>query len=168
MKKLKLGGYVDRKTCSTISGFAMDLLIVSAIATLNLKVLTAFWLPILIHFLVIAIFTAFVCLWYNPRIASHEWFEKSMYAFGTFTGTAACGLALVRSIDPDSVATPGEAAAIQNSSTGLIFAFLPAILPVLATSLPWLEVGIGIAASAAFGIVGWVLFRKSVKAKCGR
>lgn len=164
MSLFKLQDYVDRPTCTQISGWALEILIVSAIATINLKVLSAFWVPILIHFVAMTCFTGWLCLWYNKRIAEKEWFEKSVFVFGQCTGATPTGLALVRAIDPDSVACPGEAHAVQSGVAGVAFSWLPAALPVLAISMPWGEIALGLCGFIACFSAGWILFRKTVRA----
>ncbi len=168
LQKLKLEDYVDRKTCTSISGFSLELLILGSIATINLNVLSAFWVPILIQFVIMTIFTAFICFWYNKRIAEKEWFEKGLFVFGQSTGATPTGLALVRAVDPDSVACPGEAHAVQSGVAGIAFAWIPAVLPVLATTLPWAEVGLGAVGFAICFAAGWILFRKGIKARFNR
>jgi len=164
MCKLKLQEYVDRKTCSQLSGFALEILIVGAIATINLKVLSAFWVPILIQFVFMTLFTMFICFWYASRISEKEWFEKGLFVFGQATGAVPSGLVLVRAVDPDSVATPAEAHAINVSTVTVALSWLPAALPALATTMPWSEVGLGLAGFAVFFVGGWVLFRNKIRA----
>ena len=114
------------------------------------------------------IFTAFICFWYNKRIAEKEWFEKGLFVFGQSTGATPTGLALVRAVDPDSVACPGEAHAVQSGVAGIAFAWIPAVLPVLATTLPWAEVGLGAVGFVICFAAGWILFRKGIKARFSR
>lgn len=168
MRRIHCEEYVDRKTCTTISGFSLELLILGSIATINLSVLSKFWVPILIQFVIITVFTAVMCFWYNKRIAEKEWFEKGLFVFGQSTGATPTGLALVRAVDPDSVASPGEAHAVQSGVAGVIFSWLPAALPMLATSMPWGEVGLGAVGFLICFISGWVLFRKQIREKYKR
>ncbi len=164
MCKFKLQEYVDRKTCSSLSGLALEILITSAIATMNIKILSKFFTPIFIQFLVMTILTAFICFWYNKRIAEKEWFEKALFVFGQSTGATPTGLALVRAVDPDSVATPGEAHAISAGLSASFLFWIPALLPFLATTAPWMEVALGLTAALFFWVAGWMLFRKKVLA----
>ena len=164
MCKCKMQDYVDRKTCSTISGFCLEILIVGAIATLNLKLVSDFYIPILIHFVAITVATTLICLWYNYKITENEWFEKGIFIFGQATGSTPTGLALVRAIDPDSVATPGEAHAVAGAVGTPFFFWVPAVLPLLAVNMPWGEIGLGVLGTAIPLGLGWILFRKKMKA----
>ncbi len=165
MGKLNLQDYVDRKTCSQISGCCLDMLICGAIATLNLKIFAAFFAPIMINFVAVTAITAFICFWYNQRIAEDEWLEKALFVFGQATGSTPTGLALVRAIDPDSRSCAAEAHAVQSGTIGLLFSWIPALLPALATSsFPESEILFGFIPCILFAIAGWVLFRKKVRA----
>lgn len=168
MQKLNLGDYVDRKSATTISVFALELLILSSVTTIDLEVLSSFWFPILIQFVIMTTFTAWLCFWYNKRIAEKEWFEKALFVFGQSTGATPAGLTLVRAVDPDSVACPGEAHAVQSGVAGVVFGWLPALLPVLAINMPWGEVGLGLVGFVIRFAAGWILFRKYIKTNYGR
>lgn len=165
MCKFKLEDYVDRKTCSQISSCALDALVCGAIATLNLKVVSDFFAPLLINCVIIVSVTAFICFWYNKRIAESEWLEKSLFVFGQSTGATPTGLALVRAVDPESKSSPGEAHAVQSGTIGVLVGWISALLPALAVSAwPWSEVLFGFIPAIVIAIIGWVLFRKRVKA----
>ncbi|MBQ8090549.1 MAG: hypothetical protein IJ233_07405, partial [Pyramidobacter sp.] len=167
MKVVHLDQFVDRKTCSTISGFSLEILIVAAVSTMNLKLVSIFIKPILIHFAAIVTLTSVICFWYNRKISADQWFEKAIFVFGQATGTTPSGLALVRTIDPDSVACPGEAHGIASGFGIPVTFWIPALMPVLAVKMPWAEVGIGALGAAVFLVGGWLLFRKDVR-KLGR
>ena len=164
LRALKLGDYVDRKTCTTISGFSLDILIVGSIGTMNLKLVSAFAVPILIHFLLITAATSWICFWYNYKITENEWFERAVFIFGQSTGSTPTGLALVRAIDPDSVATPGEAHAVASGFGAFATFWVAPLVPVLAVNSPMSEIGLGIVGTIVSLGIGWFLFRKKMKA----
>ncbi len=156
--KLHKEDLVDKKTCSQISGFCLDILIVGSIATLNLTVFSSYLAPILIQFVVIVLFTIMICFWYNKKIAAHEWFEKSVFVFGQATGATPTGLALLRAVDPDSICTAPEAHGVVAAVNNLGFFWLPVLLPTLAATMPIGEISVGLIGFAVFFIVGWILF----------
>lgn len=165
MSKLKLEDYVDRKTCNQISGCALEILICGSIATMDLQIVTKLFMPIMIQFIIMVSLTAFICFWYNKRIAEDEWLEKSLFVFGQSTGATPTGLALVRAVDPDAQSCAAEAHAVQSGTVGVCVSWIPALLPALATSaMPWSEVGFGLAIALVIAVIGWLLFRKKVKA----
>ena len=164
MCKLKIGELVDRKMVSNISGLCLDLVVVSAVASMNLDLITAYWMPIAIMSVVMIALTYFLDVYYLKKCAKADWFEKAMLLYGMGTGTSATGIALVRAMDPDSQSCAVEAQAVHNSSSELLSMWWPAGIPMIAMSSVWVCAGIGAVYSIVALAVGWVLLRKGVKA----
>ena len=157
LSKIGLKELVDRRTVSTISGFLLEIVIITAIATINLSIVTTYWMPIAIYSIVEVAITIFVVFYFCKKFCRHEWFEKALMIYGMGTGSTATGLALVRTVDPQSESCAGDAHGVF--ATVNIFAKVaPAILPPLVLSSAVSVIGIG----AAFGIggllVGFLLF----------
>lgn len=160
LKKVHLGEYVDRKTCSTISNFCLELLILSSIATMNLQLVSKFFVPILIQMVIIVVFTALICFVYNRRLSKTEWFEKGLMLFGMATGAVPSGMALVRAVDPEGKSYAVEAHGVSASISTPIMFWMPAVLPALAINMPWGEVGVGLGLCLFCMVTAWVLFHK--------
>ncbi|MBQ8090327.1 MAG: hypothetical protein IJ233_06260, partial [Pyramidobacter sp.] len=160
----KADGYVERKTCNNLANFAMELLVLTSIASLNIKVLTSYWIPILIMSGAMTVFVYFVCFWYNKRIAEREWFEKAVYHFGNATGATPTAMLLLRMVDTESQSMVLEAAGACNGASKIITSWIPAVLPVMVMSNPWLSVWMNLAIMTGFFALGWILFRKKVRA----
>lgn len=160
VKKLGFGDYVDRKTCNTISNFCLELLILSAVATINLTLVSKFFLPILIQMVVIVIFTALICFVLNRRLSKTDWFEKGLMLFGMATGAVPTGMALVRAADPENKSCAMEAHGVSASIATPIVFWMPAVLPALAINMPWAEVGLGFALFLFCAGTAWILFSK--------
>jgi len=93
--------WLNGRAGGTISGWAMDLLVVAALATLNLQAVAAYVFPITILFLGGAIWCATCLLYLSPRIlAKSHWFELGLINYGMSTGTTATGFVLLRLVDP--------------------------------------------------------------------
>jgi len=110
---------IDPATISRLTSTAMDVLVVAAIASLNLTVVTRNAGSIAILIAVAAIWTS-ICLtvlsrWILPR---EHWFELGLINYGMSTGTTATGFVLLRMIDPelDSGAAEDYALAAPMSS----------------------------------------------------
>ena len=141
--KTKASRFIEQKTIGNISGTATDLLVTCGVGAINLKVVTANWLP-LVALLVIGIgITLFMCFYFARRLYTEDWFEKAIFAWGWWTGTMAIGIALLRIVDPKN-----ESHALDNYA----MAFLPCApveillifsIPVAFKGgwLPWLCVG---------------------------
>lgn len=101
LKAVGRSQWLDGKAGSTISGWAMDLLVVAALATLNLQAVAAYLFPITVLFLGGAVWCAICLLVLSPRIlAKSHWFELGLINYGMSTGTTATGFVLLRLVDP--------------------------------------------------------------------
>ena len=118
--------YVDKKTCSNISGFALEYLIVSAVATINVKTMASYVVPIVIYCLaMLAILTGFY-VFMCAKICKEQWFEKMVNVFGQCTGNAATGLTLLRCVDPKGESCSGDASGMS------LFVFMPVWVGMIA------------------------------------
>ena len=102
-----------------ISGFFFDIMIISGVAAIDLRVLSAMWVPLLIICLVGTVAT-FICI----RLVCnhiHKGYENEAFFafFGMLTGTASSGMILLRELDP-AFETP--------AASNLVFSGIPAIL----------------------------------------
>lgn len=159
--KLGLGDFVDRKTCSTISGFCLELLVLSAVATLNLKLVSAFMTPILIHMAVIGVFTAIMAMWVCRKWAAKDGFEKGLMLFGMAMGAVPTGITLVRAADPDFQSEAVEAYGVVAGWNGMFYFWNPVVFPTLAVTLPWAEPALAGAITLIFLVLGYLVARKN-------
>lgn len=93
---------MDRATINRIQGFALDVLIVSAIATISLEVIGTYLVPFIILAATGIAWNIFAVLVLAPRILPSFWFERAIGDFGQATGVTATGLLLMRVVDPDN------------------------------------------------------------------
>lgn len=131
MKKTRTDGYVDKKTLNQISGFCLEILITTAIASLSLDIIMKYWLPLLIHIVISCGFTTVFIMWYFKKIGNPQWFEKALMVLGCCTGASANGLALVRAIDPNSESCAPTAHGVYNAIfwwNNLLTPILPAMI----------------------------------------
>lgn len=165
MRLLKIDGYVDKKSISSLAGLALEFCVTSATATLNLKFIAANLIPILVVSVLVTIVTIFHCLVLIPRYMkkSDDWFEWAMYVFGQSTGVVATGAALYRCVDPDN-----QSNALENNSISSILntpfsSTMIAFLPILLVKSFWGVMGI-----FALGLIILLLFCELVlKKKAG-
>lgn len=92
--------YIDQNLISKISGFALDVLLVSALATLSLDVIGDNIIPFILISLVAIIWNVFAFLYLGPRMIPNHWFERGLGDFGQATGMTATGLLLMKVADP--------------------------------------------------------------------
>ena len=77
-----------------------DLLIITAMAGLNLPLLVNYWVPITILAIGGLIWNLAGMLIFSRLFFREEWFERAIAEFGNSTGVAASGLLLLRLADP--------------------------------------------------------------------
>jgi glutamate:Na+ symporter, ESS family len=98
--KLKIDEYYDKDTFDRILGFSLDILVISAIATIKLNLfLENFW-PFMILMTVGIAWLVFCVVFLGPRMLPTFWFERSITEFGMQSGVTAVGLLLLRVVDP--------------------------------------------------------------------
>lgn len=101
LQKLGKADLFERDVFQQLSAFGLDMVIVSALATLSVAVVGEFWLPI-------ATLCAGGLAWnlavfglLGPRIYPTPWYPYGMGDLGGGTATTATGLLLIRTADPD-------------------------------------------------------------------
>jgi ESS family glutamate:Na+ symporter len=70
------------------------------VAAIKLGVVVKYALPLIVLTLVGIALTIFTVFWFGRRLNKDNWFEKSIFAWGWWTGTMAMGIALLRIVDP--------------------------------------------------------------------
>ena len=163
---VKMDLLVDRDQMMRISGASLDYLAVSAVATIQLSVVAANWMPLTIMTLAGLVWTAGSVLYFSPRLFKEAWFERGIAEFGQATGVTATGLLLLRTVDPDNKTIAAASFAgkqllhepAMNLWVALAFALVFTIgwLPVFLVCLALLTIWIVVAA---------VLIRRRKKAK---
>ena len=100
---------IDGATIGRLTSTAMDVLVVAAIASLNLSVVAALALPFLILFCCGAAWTAF-CLLVLARwlLPGEYWFQLGLINYGMSTGTTATGFVLLKMVDPELTSGAAE------------------------------------------------------------
>ncbi|AFG38197.1 sodium/glutamate symporter [Spirochaeta africana] len=151
-------GVLDRVLIMRIQGTALDLLIVSALASLTLSALADAWLPLVILVSAGIAWTVIAFVFIAPRMMRTHWFERAIGDFGQSLGVTATGLLLMRIADPENKTPAFEAFGYKQLlfeplvgggiftavSAPLVFTFgLPVMLMVTAVILLfWLVIGL--------------------------
>lgn len=161
VKHTKLAGYVDRKTINQLSGVGLEITIVSAMATINLQVVTTYFAPILIVSAIMVVLTAFGTILLCKSWHRSNWFEKCCGSYGAATGSVPTGLALIRCVDPDSNTDAADTLAVGNSLWAPIYGSMPAFIPMFSTLYGLgVPIGIGAGLMAITLVIGMIFFRK--------
>jgi len=89
----------DRSVFQRIQGMALEILVVGAMASISIPVVLAYWAPLLIGSVVMMILMVLMFFWLSPRVFTDNWFEHGIIRYGAFTGVAAVGYMLLRTVD---------------------------------------------------------------------
>lgn len=161
IKRTRLKGYVDRRTVNSISGLGLEITICSAVATMDLELVSRLIVPILLISAVIVALTAVFCLALCKMWHRTNWFEKCCGSFGAATGSMPTGLALIRCVDPDGKTDASDTLAIGNSLWAPVYGSMPALLPLFAVTMGvFVPVWLGFAFMVVPLIIGFIFFRK--------
>src|SRR5699024_231625 len=101
-KKIDKTEIMDRKMVNRIQGFALDVLIVSAMGTISLDIIGEYIVPFLLLAAAGIAWNVFGILILAPRIIPSYWFERTIGDFGQSMVVTATGLLLMRVVDPDN------------------------------------------------------------------
>lgn len=159
---LKITKYFDRDTFDRILGFSLDVLVISAIASIRLDLFVDYLGPFLIIMAIGIAWVIFAALYIAPRMFPRFWFERGITEFGMQTGVTAMGLLLLRLVDPlyktDTATAFGFKQMIYEPflGGGLITAMSPFLIVGLG---PWPVIAICLGIMALFWFIsfasGW-------------
>ena len=98
--KTKVSDYIDPKSISNISSSSTDLLVAFGVASIKLSVVVKYAAPLIILLVFGVILVSFTAFYFGRHLHRKAWFEKSIFAWGWWSGTMAMGMALLRIVDP--------------------------------------------------------------------
>lgn len=102
LNRLGLGTLVIRPMVQNIAGVALDVVVISAIATISLSVIGGNLGVFLVLSVVGILWNVLIFLWWAPRVFPTYWFEKGIGDMGQSMGVTATGILLLRMVDPDN------------------------------------------------------------------
>ncbi|MCR6098679.1 sodium:glutamate symporter [Salipaludibacillus agaradhaerens] len=149
---------IDRKMINRIGGFSLDILIISALATISLSVIGENIIAFVSLAVVGIIWNIFAFLVLAPKMIPSYWFERGIGDFGQATGITATGLLLMKVADPENKTPALEGFGYKQilfepfvggglftaASLPLIFQFGPTAILILSAiiTLFWLLFGL--------------------------
>lgn len=150
--------FVDLKTVKMLSGFFLELVIFTAMATLNLKFISSYVVPLLLYSIVLTVLTLIMVVYCARKFAKEEWFEKACMCFGGATGNTSTGLALVRSIDSNSQSHAGDSCGVYATLMSWKDIFVGLGPLWLSNGQIGLTAGMGAVILVGFMIIGYLFF----------
>ena len=104
LKKLfdwtKVSQYVCPQTTIRIGSMSTDLLVAFGVASIKMSVIVKYALPLTVLVILGTIVTFLITFYFGRRLSKTHWFERTIFAWGWWTGTMAMGIALLRIVDP--------------------------------------------------------------------
>ena len=130
-----------------ITGWAIDFLIVSTVAAIQLTVVWRFILPIGVIGLVNGILTTLLVVYLGRRLSTYG-LERTAAVYGAVTGTVSSGLLLLRIADPEFKTPVAIEIAIMN-----VFSIIPIGICLMLVNGPvWWHWGVGTTSMVFLGI----------------
>jgi ESS family glutamate:Na+ symporter len=96
----KISEYVCPQTTVRIGSMATDLLVAFGVASIKLSVIVKYAAPLIVLVVLGTIVTFLITFFFGRRLSKTYWFERTIFAWGWWTGTMAMGIALLRIVDP--------------------------------------------------------------------
>lgn len=92
--------YICPQTTQRIGSMSTDLLVAFGVASIKLGVVVKYALPLIVLIVAGAIIVFAITFYFGRRLSKTYWFERTIFAWGWWTGTMAMGIALIRIVDP--------------------------------------------------------------------
>ena len=159
MTRLDLDVLIIRRLQERIAGVALDLLVVTALASINLAVLGANIGVFLILSIVGITWNVLAFIYLAPRILPIYWFERGIGDMGQSMGVTATGILLIRMVDPQNQTGAFESFGYKQLffepivGGGLFTAAAPALIDRFGSISILLLTAVFLAFWLAFGII---------------
>lgn len=165
LQALKIDSLIKRSTIQIISAFALDMVILGALASLDLDVIGGQWQTITALCLVGLGWNLAVFYSLGSRVYPHPWFAYGLGDLGGGTATTASGLLLIRVADPNNNTDAKKAYTEKQPfyepfmGGGLVTAMA---LPIVANMGAMAALGItGVILAGWIGFAIWLIRQKS-------
>jgi ESS family glutamate:Na+ symporter len=144
IQRTSIKDLVDRNVLLRIQGLALEILITSAVASISIPVVLAYWKELLIGTVIVLASTLVIFLWLSPRIFPEDWFEHGIMRYGAATGVAAIAYLLMRTCDPKLESDAGTMYALSSTfmSPYIGGGLLTSAYPLLILSMGVMNVGL--------------------------
>lgn len=133
LRKTGSDEYVDRFTIQRISSSSTDLLVLSAVASLNLDVVFTYLGPLVATFIFGILLNLGWFLFVSKYSSHSDWFERGIMNYGRSNGVVATGVLLNRVVDPDQKSRGLEDTGITDLINRPILIALQVLPPLLIT-----------------------------------
>ncbi len=160
IRKLNLNYLIDDKVKSKISGSFTEYAVIAAIASLPIKAVAAYIVPILVMVIVGYIVTTGILFIFCKKYLKGYWFEQMIGTFGMSTGVFLTGVLLLRVCDPNLESPALANYSLSYTVTSIIYFAMLNLFIMLPMSS-----GAGVTALVATGIGVVILLLTVVSSK---
>ncbi len=112
--KSKRFDVIDSGLSKRLAGLALDFLVVAAIATIRIEVISNNLIPFVIIILAGTVWNVLCVLLLAKRWFADSWFERAIAEMGQSMGVTATGLLLLRATDPENETNAAQAFAYKQ------------------------------------------------------
>ena len=96
----KVSNYICPNTTQRIGSMSTDLLVAFGVASIKLGVVVKYAVPLVVLLVAGAVIVFGITFFFGRKLSKTYWFERTIFAWGWWTGTMAMGIALIRIVDP--------------------------------------------------------------------
>jgi glutamate:Na+ symporter, ESS family len=128
---VKVSRYVCPITTQRLSSTFTDLLVACGVASIKLGVIVKYALPLIVLIVAGIILVWFITFYFGKKLSKTYWFERSIFAWGWWTGTMAMGIALLRIVDPKSASKAMDDYALAYLPIAPVEILLITLVPVM-------------------------------------
>ncbi len=157
--------YICPNTTQRIGSMSTDLLVAFGVASIKLGVVVKYALPLVVLIAVGAVVVYLITFYFGRRLSKTYWFERTIFAWGWWTGTMAMGIALIRIVDPKLASKAMDDYALAYLPIAPIEILLITFVPVMFVNGMGLWLSLGCLALSALIVLlavkmGWWIKKK--------
>ena len=157
--------YICPQTTQRIGSMATDLLVAFGVASIKLGVVVKYAMPLVVLIIAGALMVFAVTFFFGRRLSKTYWFERTIFAWGWWTGTMAMGIALIRIVDPKLASKAMDDYALAYLPIAPVEILLITFVPIMFVNGMGLWLSLGCLALSALLVLlavkmGWWIKKK--------
>lgn len=134
LDKVDASDYICLQTTQRLSSFFTDLLVAFGVASIKLEVVVKYAVPLIVLIAVGTVIVWLISFYFGRHLSRTYWFERSIFAWGWWTGTMAMGIALIRIVDPKMASKAMDDYALAYLPIAPVEILLITFVPILFVS----------------------------------
>ena len=161
----KVTNYICPNTTQRIGSMATDLLVAFGVASIKLGVVVKYAVPLIVLIVAGAIIIFGITFFFGRHLSKTYWFERTIFAWGWWTGTMAMGIALIRIVDPKLASKAMDDYALAYLPIAPVEILLITFVPIMFVNGMGLWLSLGCLALSALIVLlavkmGWWIKKK--------